>query len=269
MKAAYLKNQAFATTSIELMLCEVFGAVNVQPLSLSDLRPSALKQTDLLILPGIAGEVSPYPQMLPPNKADMLLKTAEDHGMTIWTDCAATYWSAREISYLGSDGKKRGRSGLGWIDAVAAGPLPGKALAADKNFRYADTTTVAIEYYKGGETLRTDICYGNSPALYLNEDEARNPDIEILARFDETPDKPVAAMTKTLGHGMLVSLGVLPQIKPAHLIGRQQDFAAEKHRRDLFNAVARNENGIRDFENTLFAKIFARHPIIIPERQYA
>jgi len=256
MKAAYIKDQAFATSSIHFMLCDVFGEANVTPLSLSELRPSSFRGLDFFLLPGIAGEKSPYPRIMSPDKADMIRKKSEDDGMATWWDCAAGYWAKKEIIYTGENGKSKRRLGLGWVDATAKGPRPDKGLPPAKSGSYTDTTTVTVEYYADGNTYQTDIGYGNGAGFYLSDEEMKNPDVEIFARYREPEEQPIAAMTKIMGHGMMASLGVLPQIKPAHLVGRLSNPQEEEHRRDLFNAVSRHEFGIRHFEAALFRKLF-------------
>lgn len=281
MKVAYFYHQDIASSALRLMLIERFGMHNVVALDVVNFKPRDLKGIKLLVLPGVSGEKSPWPDFLPPDKAEILSKTAEDTGMVLWTDCAVSYWSAQEIKYHASNNTILTKKGLGWIDAVAIGPVIGKGMEYIPQYTYSDITTVAIDYYDVARIPHsTRIPYGNSPSFYLSEQEKANPNVDVFAHFTDHADKPAAALTKKMGTGLLVSLGVLPQLKP-NLLAQpglklsKATTAQELHRHELFNEAARNEKGIFHFENVIMDRInrhFAKNGLgVIPhmERNYA
>ncbi len=254
MKVLYFEEkQIFATSSIAPWLCQEFGKHNVAPIRPGELRPSLLRDVDILVLPGIAGETSPYPRILPPEKADLIYRKMEQDGMKTYVECASFYWASENISYERSDGRILRKEGLGWIGGLARNV--GRGIALDKDFRYADTVPTDIEFYEGDHSAYTSICISNGPALHLNESEKNNPDVRITARFVHEEDQPVASMTKIIGNGMLIGMGVLPHIKTPQLIGRCTDPEKERHRSALFNRIAANETGITRFERTIFDHI--------------
>lgn len=254
MRIAYLNGESFAVSSCEPALCEEFNSCNVKSITAKDLNPAGLKDVDVLMLPGITGEKSPYPDILPPNKAQAIYNMMENDGLIVIAECAAFYWSAEEIFYDASNGDKLHRQGLGWIKGIAKGPS-GKGLAPHKDFKYADTITAPIEFYEGGKTHYTQICVSNGPALYLTGSEAENPDVKITSRFIAEEGYPVATMTKVIGHGLLVGMGVLPHIKTMQLGGHNKNPGHERHRVELFNTIANHEVSINRFEKLIFNQI--------------
>ncbi len=254
MKVLYFdEKQLFATSSIAPWLRQIFGQNNVQPIRPGELRPSLLKDVDILVMPGIAGESSPYPRILPPEKAELIYRKMEQDGLQTYVECASFYWASENISYERSDGRQLRKEGLGWISGLAKNV--GRGLALDKDFRYADTVPTDIEFYDNEETHYTSICISNGPALHLNEAEKANPDVRITARFVYEEGQPVASMTKIIGNGMLIGMGVLPHIKTKQLAGHCTDPGRERHRAALFNRIAANEDGITRYERTIFNHI--------------
>ena len=254
LEGSYAEGQRFATSSIAPSLTREFGRANVRAVTSENLLDAARDPSvDMLVLPGITGESSPYPDIIPPRKAEVIYARMQE-GLIVMAECAAFYWSAREISYVTSDGRKLQKTGLGWVDGVARGPW-GKAIAPDADFRYADTIATDIEFYDGMNAHQTAICISNGPALYLSEQETENPDVHITSRFIAEPGRPVATMTKMIGDGMLVGMGVLPHIQTPQLQGRQQDSEKERHRAALFNTIAANEAKIQHFERMVFGDI--------------
>lgn len=258
MKVVYFEEQGFATSTIAPALRQEFGSKNVTPILPHQLHSSDVIDADLLVLPGITSEDSPYPKILPPEKAKMLYEKMED-GLIIIAECAAFYWSSSHISYLTSDGRKLEKQGLGWVDGIARGPSGGKGIAPDNDFKYADTIPADIEFYDGDKTLYTSICISNGPALHLTDIERNNPNVRITSRFISEFGQPVSSMSKTIGNGMLVGMGVLPHIKAANLKGRQTNPTKELHRSALFNRIAANEHHISRFERLIFDQIKAHH----------
>jgi glutamine amidotransferase-like uncharacterized protein len=246
MKTAILTGQPFATSSILPSLEQAFGRANIRPIAPGELRPSLYSGIDLLVLPGITGEKSPYPQIVPPGRQAADLRAAVEDGLIVKVECASFYWMNEHIAYTASDGTHIERDGLGWIAGTARNL--GRTRASDAGFRYADTVAADIEFYAGGETIRTPVCISNGPALYLDEEERDDPAVCITARFADEAGNPVAGMTKTIGAGLLDGTAVLPHIRAAQLAGRQGDPVRESHRAALFNRIAAHEDSIAEIE---------------------
>lgn len=221
----------------------------------TDLRSTDLSQFDLFVLPGSFGEVSPYPDLIGESEASLLLDAVEKNGLILWTDCSATYYMHDRIEYTTSAGLHKTRPGLGLIDGVARGPVTGKALAPTEDSRFSDVVIRRIGFNYGTTRCTADICYGNGPKLELSASERANPDVKILARYCDAPDAPIAGITKKIGTGLLISLGVLVQISPEDMIGHFQDETSERHRLALFNHLSAADSGRRLFLDMIVQQI--------------
>jgi glutamine amidotransferase-like uncharacterized protein len=238
MKIAYLTGPYLATSSIRMMLHEQWGADNVYELRSVDLAKADLSRFDMLVLPGSVGEISPYPAILREEELDNLSHALHE-GLIVWTDCSATYYMLNDIRYLSSNGEEKTRTGLGLIGGTALGPVEDRAMSPQEEHRFAEVVLRRIAFRDNGNQRLADVCYGNGPGLYLSEEELANPNTQVLARYDGVPQAPVAGVTKKIGHGLLISLGVLVQIAPHHMHGRFADDAAERHRLEMFNHLSR------------------------------
>ncbi len=254
MKVAYLSGNHLATSSISMMLAECFGKENVHQLPFDEIGTVHEKDFDLLILPGITGESSPYPSRIGEQERASLHKAVSENGMILWTDCAATYLMCNTIEYKASTGEFKTIRGLGFIDGVARGPVGGKAIAPSPEDRFHDVVIRRIEYKNG---KKADLCYGNGPGLFLTEQERNNTDVDIIGHYHDVKDKPVAALTKRIGNGLLISLGVLVQISADHIRGRYTDKNAETHRSALFNHLSVTNQQREDFLNILLTTALA------------
>lgn len=246
MKVAYLSDQIFSTSESSMMLNERFGAKNVMPVTIEELAYTDLSGDDLLFLPGIPGEKSPYPKILTPQITARLMKEVE-RGMIIWTDCAATYEMLPRMKFHTSSGKIMRRKGsFGWIDGRADGPVEGSALPSSPDNRFQHVTLRQVFYMAGGEQRMAWAAYGNGPGITLSEEELRNPDVNVIGRYGPDDTSPIATMSKKIGKGMLLSLGVLVQIAPYHASappeGARHDETVLAHRATIHRALTEHDH---------------------------
>lgn len=258
MKAAYLMSAdpLFIVYESSMMLKAEFGKKNVDPVWLEELHRSDLSDCDLLFLPGIPGEVSPYPDIMTPQVKAMLFNEVR-RGMILWTDCAATYEMMTDMEFHASSGEIKQRKGLGWIDGMARGPVSGHAIAPAPSDRFQHVTLKEIFYRVRGEQRSAWAGYGNGPGLILSDEERRNPDVQIIGRYGPDDSSPAAAVTKKIGHGLLMSLGVLIQMEPASIQGQPtlpsrdvRDTAAQ-HRTKILEKLQETDPSRRAFLNHL------------------
>lgn len=252
MKVAYLNGEHLAITSIRLMLQECFGKDNVLEIPFENLNTIHEQDIDLLVLPGVTGETSPYPKHMGEAERESLRRAITENGLILWTDCAATYLMCNKIEYKSSTGEEKTMPGLGLIDGVARGPVAGNAIAPSQEDRFRDVVIRRINY-KGERTA--DVCYGNGPGLFLSDEERNNHDVEIIGHYTDVADAPVAAMTKRVGQGRLISLGVLVQISPEHMDGHLTNENHERHRKALFNHLNTCNDQRLDFLNVLLSYV--------------
>ncbi|PZP54421.1 MAG: hypothetical protein DI586_10000 [Micavibrio aeruginosavorus] len=234
MKVLFLTGYDLAVHSLDWMLKDEYGPRNVSSINADDLGDTDLSDFNMLVFPGCVGEVSPYPKFMTP-KAIQNVRNNIEHGLVLWTDCGGTYEVNADINFTNSDGILKERKGLGFIDGLARGPVEGPAIAPSKQDRFLDVIIKRVFHRAANNNTNTvDICYGNGPGIHLTEAEKNNPDVRIIAYYGDDETSPVAALSKKIGKGLILSFGVLVQIAPAHLQG---DFPtsskAYRHRRVL------------------------------------
>jgi len=176
------------------------------------LRRETLKKYDILVLPGIIGEDSPYPQILSQNKMDQIIKTVEEDGLTVWTSCAATYYLFDRLSYLKRNGQKKEFKGAGIIKGYAEGPA--YTHLTRRNFNNAahhDLVLAQIAWPDQHRIFRLlDI---NGPALHL---VGNNGLTREFLYYANVPQNPTAGFVKQIGKGKIVGLSFHPELTLHH-----------------------------------------------------
>ena len=100
---------------------------------------------------------------------------------------------------------------------------------------------------------------GTGRPCFLSDKELQNPDVNVVARYGTTERSPAAAVTKKFGNGLIISLGVLVQISPAHMEGTPSDERAAKHRKILFNHLSKADHLREDFLGTLMHHVHTHY----------
>lgn len=171
----------------------------------------ALKNYDILVLPGIIGEDSPYPDFLSPRRLDHILKAVES-GMTLMTFCAATYLLFEKLSYIKRNGHRKEMDGLGLVKGHADGPAYKHVTRIEFN-RAAHHDLVLAEIKWPDKHRVFHLLDVNGPALHL----ADNNDLtQIFLHYNNVPQNPAAGFVKELGKGKIVGLAPHPEITLAH-----------------------------------------------------
>jgi glutamine amidotransferase-like uncharacterized protein len=206
-----------------------------------------LDHLDILILSGVIGEVSPYPDFLTDRKLYALQKAIEQQGLHVVGICAAAYYMSKSISYSDRNGNNKERAGLGWVDAAGIG-------AVDlHDYPHGKTTSIrpiqiSITSADGSDPTIIRTCYADGPALQLNSAECVHPAVEILAEFHQTALSGAAIIRKKMGNGSLTLLSALPyfsasdftlspdcQSQYPHIVRVKQDIAHfERERQELW-----------------------------------
>lgn len=182
------------------------------------LRSHVLKSYDLLVMPGIVGEDSPYPEILPRYKAEQIVSCMEENGLVLWTSCAATYYCFEKMVYLKRNGQMKMMKGLGLIKGVAEGPA--YQSVTRQNFGHSahhDRVLAELSLANSDQIFRAlDI---NGPALYPHAESL----VDSFLRYSNIPGKPVAGFTKNVGHGLILGLSSHPEFSLSHSL-LPQDF---------------------------------------------
>lgn len=207
-RIAVLTAPGIATQGISEAMGYMFpdaACMKVQP---SHIRPPALENFDILVLPGIIDEDSPYPEILNPKKSEFV-RQAVENGMVLMTFCAATYYMLDRIEYTKRNGEKKERSGCGLIS--------GTARQAFAHVTRIKPGTTELDDYILAELRLKD--RWNIHALNIN-----GPEI-VLADQEHRTSTPfityaatggTAAIEKTIGKGLILAMGIHPELTTHH-----------------------------------------------------
>lgn len=174
------------------------------------LRRHELKNYDILILPGINDEDSIYPTLLPPEKMTVLKETIEQDGLILWTFCASSYFMFEEISYQKRSGTFKTRQGAGLIKGAARHGFNHITRRELNASQWNDYILAGIHVDGHHELLRA--LNINGPAMVPSVSERG-----LVHQFMKYKDiQGAAGITKKIGKGLLIALGVHPELSPTH-----------------------------------------------------
>jgi glutamine amidotransferase-like uncharacterized protein len=240
-----------ATGSLMPSLQQTFNAQDykIHRITAQDILGGVLRtpQSGIFILPGIVGEVSPYTAQLPLLALQEISDFVGRNNNVMLTLCAGSYFIARQTIYVPDHGAPKGRHSLApMFNGVARGPVPGYGRASSNNCQFDDVIAVPVNFKTAdGSWDSAKICYGNGPALY--PDDTNHPDIEVLARFADSPGEPVALLRQSFGAGALYMSCVIPDIAYQHIEAERGHESARK----LMNELKDHETGRQKLWSTL------------------
>lgn len=195
-------------------LRDLFGLRSVFEIGARELgNPGILAKADLIVLPGVSSEYSPYPKILTPGVQSAIFGAVRA-GAALWTDCAAAYISCATYHYNSSTRTLQPRKGLGLFEGHAWGPVADCTPGASEETRFSDVRHVRVVFNdSAGQKTRTSICYSNGPAY----SPAPGEKIEIIARYDKVRGRPVAAAAKVFSKGIALFSGILPEMSVSEM----------------------------------------------------
>lgn len=218
LRIACLSYQGLSGYGLEPTMIQMFPEAEVISIYPQHLRSHVLKNYDLLVMPGIIGEDSPYPEILPRYKAEQVVSCMEENGLVLWTSCAATYYCFEKMVYLKRNGQMKMMNGLGIIKGVAEGPA--YLNVTRKSFEHSahhDRVLAELSLANSNQIFRAlDI---NGPALYPHAESL----VESFLRYSDVPGQPVAGFTKKVGNGLILGLSSHPEFALNHPL-LPQDF---------------------------------------------
>lgn len=181
------------------------------PMVHSALDPS---QTALLIVPGIIGEDSPYPQDLD-MQAMKKINAFVAQGGSLLGVCAGAAHLSRRVVYNAPWGVTKFRHNpYGLFNGLASGPVHAYASSYEPSNRFSDITISPV--IAGTSRAPHDhihIPYGNGPAFYPANDEQ----VTVHARYRDLPGQPPAVISKAYGAGTVMLSGIHPEITRTQL----------------------------------------------------
>lgn len=181
----------------------------------------------IIILPEILGEESFYSRHVSAETQTMIKNFVKSGGMVV-TACASTYWMAQSILYNPPKGVTKIRHGQHVFNAAALkayGPVPGYGRPSNGKPDLGGCVPIEL-VVKTANGIESDQCwYGNGPALYPIKNQPIPNNVEILARYRNVEDQPIAACVVYDGHGQYLMSGPLPYyhcdpVKPDNALWR-------------------------------------------------
>jgi glutamine amidotransferase-like uncharacterized protein len=194
----------------------IFGEKSVFEMDMRDMRSQrTLKKFDIVVAPGVPSEDSHYlTQVFDGNAKSAIVAEVHD-GLRLLASCAAFYAFSSDFSYQSVYKKVSGRKGLGLLDGRCRGPVDADMPFATEIQRFSGTRLVMVDFNDAaGREMSARICYSNGPSYEPGPGEA----IDVIARYAEMKDRPIAACAKDIGKGIAVFSGVLPEIAPDELM---------------------------------------------------
>lgn len=211
LRIACLSYQGLSSFGLEITLAHMFPTAEIVSVFPQHLRTHTMKAYDLLVMPGIVGEDSPYPDIFPLHKAEQILRNMEEDGLVLWTSCAATYYFFENLVYLRRNGQFKYLNGLGLIKGRAEGPAYSHLTRNDFSHSvHHDRVLAELAVTDSTRIFRAlDI---NGPALYPHADSL----VDSFLRYSNVPSQPVAGFTKTVGKGLILGLSSHPEFSLIH-----------------------------------------------------
>lgn len=244
-----------ATGSLGVALKQSFDDAgdNIIRVRADDLRQGILRdaQSRLFILPGITGEDSPYTAQLDQAILRELHDFVSLKPNAMLTLCAGTYFTARDTVYdTGHPPIRRKTSLAPFFNGLAKGPVAPYGRPAETHSAFGDVVVVPVQFKNAeGQWEDARSCYGNGPALY--PDDPDDPSIEIIARYADIQDRPIAMLRQSCGRGAVYMSCILPEIGYSYIAPRRKmDNACT-----LMEDLKPHEAGRKKLWDTLITRI--------------
>jgi glutamine amidotransferase-like uncharacterized protein len=211
LRIACLSYQGLSAYGLEPTMAQMFPEAEILTVYPQHLRAHVLKNYDLLVMPGIVGEDSPYPEILPKFKAEQVVSCMEESGLVLWTSCAATYYCFEKMLYLKRNGQMKMMNGLGLIKGLAEGPAYQNVTRQSfEHSAHHDRVLAELSLADSDQIFRAlDI---NGPALYPHSESL----VDSFLRYSNIPGQPVAGFTKKIGQGLILGLSSHPEFALNH-----------------------------------------------------
>lgn len=232
IRIACLSGQGLYSRDLLLMLHSLFMGCPISQISPHHITPSQLAAYDLLVLPGIIGEDSPYPEMIPQSKKAILQDSLEN-GLVIWGQCAAAYYMLSSMEYRCRNGVHKSKAGLGLVEGKAIGPAYRHKTRTWREGPALNDMVLARLHRLDGSLVRAfDV---NGPALHPDP----HANTKIFSRYADIDGSPVAGFTHSRGRGLLMGVSVHPEIAPATIgSGESLRFLFQKAHRHNASRLA-------------------------------
>lgn len=243
-----------STGSLRASLRDAFNGRDflIRFVDANDIKRGALRGNGpkLFVLPGITGENSGYTDQLDPLALSEIRHFVQS-GHVMLTVCAGTYFVSRETQYHAPWGQPKGRTAISPLfNGLAKGPIPEYARKPAPESNLSDVTVIPVQWKNAqGKWVDGHVCYGNGPQII--PDDPNDPNMEILARYQNIAGAPIALLRQRVGRGYVYMSGILPEI------GHQQlrDQPGVEAARKLMGELYPHEDGRKKMWDTLISRM--------------
>ncbi|MFA7275588.1 MAG: hypothetical protein WC043_02160 [Pseudobdellovibrionaceae bacterium] len=203
-RIAILAEPRLAYYGMKHTLQQLFPGSPIEEVSSSVLNIQKLTNYDLLIMPGINGEDSPYPTLITPARKQSLRYALKHNGLCLLTICAATYSLFDYMFYLKSDGTHKDMPGFGFVSGTSRGPAFAHITRAalPTNSKLNDIQLAGLYNAELNIPFHYHALEFNGPALYPDDKLAH-----VFLRHACVPENPAAAIIKPYGKGLILGFG--------------------------------------------------------------
>lgn len=242
------------------------GTARVQALNTAQLlkrdsdKKSQLDKTDVLFIPGVRRASQAYREKIG-DKGGKAIKNWVKNGGTIVGLCQGGYLLTKEFRYKDKySGETRViRPSTGIFQGVAFGPVHEYTSWDERENPFADHRVAKLAF---NDAAAGAACYAHGPWLEISA-KAKAHEYNIIARYDDIKDKPVAIATRHYGKGKAIFSGVVPEISGLDIPGMDDRLAAgasieAAHAQtgaDFARKLAAHEPGRRVVWNRLISEI--------------
>lgn len=213
----------FSLASLQRELKRVFAPAVLDFLTAKDIDdPKKISSYRMIVLPGTAGEDTPYPSLFPESRFEKIRRYIENGGVLLGI-CSGAWEMTDRFSYRFLSGQKRHfRGTIPLIDLRASGPVDGGMVFGDDPTSLNDVRLLTLHFDHAGQNMKMPICYGNGPGFRIQDIPEK--DYAILARYSP---QTAAIVARRLGDGIVIAQSPLLEIREEHI-------PPERHQRHDF-----------------------------------
>ena len=250
-KLVVYADQGAAHSGLSPVLRESFRNAAISAEKANTIKLGKALNEDVLafFLPGIIGHDSPYKEQLGKIGNQKIREYVEAGGVFVGL-CAGAYYACNDIIYNPPwlNPAKTSQPGLNFFNALAKGPLVNHAIEDGQHW-YSDCTITNISYKDQENNVKSSgIVYGNGPAMFPH---SHHENIEVIARYEDEEDTPIAIAVTKVGKGLAFFIGVLPQYQ----YQETNEARGLEGLRNLMQNIKVHESGRQDVWNLIVSRI--------------
>ncbi|HRK97438.1 MAG: hypothetical protein KDJ26_08020 [Alphaproteobacteria bacterium] len=205
MRIAILEAQGIDSHHLRhLALRTMFPDADIVGIQAIHINPNHLTEYNILILPGIIGEDSLYPDILPAEKAICVTQAIQENGLILWTECASTYYLFDHYHYTTSNGQIKNKNGLGLFKGIACGPAFSSVTRRTPHAtsRFANHIIADIQSNNGTLPLPYQALDVNGPTLHPSPN---NKPFSEIFRYTNLLENPICGLIQQQGNGLVMA----------------------------------------------------------------